>query len=87
VIRRLYLTCRRVILLSNRFTTDQFGIVRDRERPTSQISGAVTTWPPGHPKGVELHKLQARKRTALISSARFGRRRAFQEDALRGFLQ
>jgi hypothetical protein len=50
-------------------------------------TGAVTTWPPGHPKGVELHKLQARKRTALISSARFGRRRAFQEDALRGFLQ
>jgi hypothetical protein len=38
VIRRLYLTCRRVILLSNRFTTDQFGIVRDRERPTSQIT-------------------------------------------------
>jgi hypothetical protein len=36
---------------------------------------------------VELHKLQARKRTALISSARFGRRRAFQEDAWRDFLQ
>jgi hypothetical protein len=30
---------------------------------------------------VELHKLQARKRTALISTARFGRTVAFQEDA------
>lgn len=32
-------------------------------------------------KGVELHKPQARKRTALISNARVGRTGAFREDA------
>ena len=30
-------------------------------RHTARLSGAVTIWPPGHPKGVELHKLQARR--------------------------
>ena len=38
-------------------------------------------------KGVELHKPQARKRTALINNARFGRTRALSEDAyLAGYL-
>ena len=40
-------------------------------RPKRQ-SGAVTSWPLGHPKGVKLHEPQARKRTALIGPARFG---------------
>jgi len=38
VIRGLYLTCRRVILLGDRLTTDQFGVVRDWEWPTGQIT-------------------------------------------------
>jgi hypothetical protein len=38
VIRGLYLTGRRVIILGDRLTTDQFGIVRDRKRPARQIT-------------------------------------------------
>jgi hypothetical protein len=34
LIRDSYLTCRRVILLCDRLTTDQFGIVRNWQWPT-----------------------------------------------------
>ena len=33
VIRGPYLTCRRVIFLGDRLTTDQFGVFRNRQRP------------------------------------------------------